>query len=92
MHLFYLMIYARNKELKQEILVASFSKKIRTNFSTSSSSGYFGAVKNPWTYKAHGSNAPKNLKDDWLIPGGSSGGSAVAVATGIVDVYAFHSF
>ncbi|KAM8938596.1 glutamyl-tRNA(Gln) amidotransferase subunit A, mitochondrial [Lycaon pictus] len=52
-----------------------------------STDGVFGPVKNPWSYskqyrektkhKAHGENEDSN----WLITGGSSGGSAAAVAT-----------
>ncbi|XP_032264033.1 glutamyl-tRNA(Gln) amidotransferase subunit A, mitochondrial [Phoca vitulina] len=51
-----------------------------------STDGVFGPVKNPWSYskqyrekrkqKAHGENEDSN----WLITGGSSGGSAAAVA------------
>ena len=37
----------------------------------------FGAVKNPWLYPYD-----KPDVEDWYIAGGSSGGSAVAVATG----------
>lgn len=36
----------------------------------------FGATKNCWNYT-------HNATDNWYIAGGSSGGSAVAVATGI---------
>uniref|UniRef100_A0A8C5KBG0 Glutamyl-tRNA(Gln) amidotransferase subunit A, mitochondrial n=1 Tax=Jaculus jaculus TaxID=51337 RepID=A0A8C5KBG0_JACJA len=42
-----------------------------------STDGVFGAVKNPWSYsKQHREKRPLN----WLIAGGSSGGSAAAVA------------
>uniref|UniRef100_A0A8R1I5G5 Glutamyl-tRNA(Gln) amidotransferase subunit A, mitochondrial n=2 Tax=Caenorhabditis japonica TaxID=281687 RepID=A0A8R1I5G5_CAEJA len=44
---------------------------------TSSALGHFGPVK---------SALSKISEDDWIIPGGSSGGSAVAVQTGIADV------
>lgn len=44
---------------------------------TSSTLGHFGPVK---------SALSETTSDDWLIPGGSSGGSAVAVQTGIVDL------
>ncbi|CAL2042182.1 unnamed protein product [Caenorhabditis brenneri] len=44
---------------------------------TSSALGHFGPVK---------SAVAEITSDDWLIPGGSSGGSAVAVQTGIVDL------
>lgn len=37
---------------------------------------YFGATKNIW-------NFPPNDDENWYIAGGSSGGSAVAVASGI---------
>uniref|UniRef100_A0A1I7TPU5 Glutamyl-tRNA(Gln) amidotransferase subunit A, mitochondrial n=1 Tax=Caenorhabditis tropicalis TaxID=1561998 RepID=A0A1I7TPU5_9PELO len=43
---------------------------------TSSALGHFGPVKSALT---------ETSSEDWLIPGGSSGGSAVAVQTGIVD-------
>lgn len=48
---------------------------------TSSSQSYFGPVKSPWTVVMKDKNA--RLEDNWVIPGGSSGGSAVAVACGI---------
>ncbi|CAO4375933.1 unnamed protein product [Caenorhabditis nigoni] len=44
---------------------------------TSSALGHFGPVK---------SALSEATSDDWLIPGGSSGGSAVAVQTGIADL------
>uniref|UniRef100_A0A914ZGW5 Glutamyl-tRNA(Gln) amidotransferase subunit A, mitochondrial n=1 Tax=Parascaris univalens TaxID=6257 RepID=A0A914ZGW5_PARUN len=46
---------------------------------TSSSQSVFGAVKNALSNE-------DNLDIDWLIPGGSSGGSAVAVQLDIADV------
>uniref|UniRef100_A0A0N5AYD7 Glutamyl-tRNA(Gln) amidotransferase subunit A, mitochondrial n=1 Tax=Syphacia muris TaxID=451379 RepID=A0A0N5AYD7_9BILA len=46
---------------------------------TSSSSSYFGPVKN-------GFSEFNRLDNDWLIPGGSSGGSAVSVQLGFADV------
>lgn len=47
---------------------------------TSSSQSVFGAVKNALSNE-------DTLDSDWLIPGGSSGGSAVAVQLAIADVY-----
>ncbi|CAB3409401.1 unnamed protein product [Caenorhabditis bovis] len=44
---------------------------------TSSALGHFGPVK---------SGLGESSSDDWTSPGGSSGGSAVAVQTGIVDI------
>ncbi|WKY04570.1 hypothetical protein Q1695_005518 [Nippostrongylus brasiliensis] len=44
---------------------------------TSSALGYFGAVKSGLT---------EDVEEDWIVPGGSSGGSAVAVQLGIADV------
>lgn len=46
---------------------------------TSSSYSYFGPVKNGFSDK-------DKLEKDWLIPGGSSGGSAVSVQLGLADV------
>ncbi|VDK18382.1 unnamed protein product [Anisakis simplex] len=46
---------------------------------TSTSQGYFGAVKN-------GLSDEQRLDQDWLIPGGSSGGSAVAVQLGFAEM------
>ncbi|KAJ1349650.1 hypothetical protein KIN20_005246 [Parelaphostrongylus tenuis] len=44
---------------------------------TSSALGHFGPVKNGLT---------EDVESDWFIPGGSSGGPAVAVQLGIADV------
>ncbi|CAJ0602630.1 unnamed protein product [Cylicocyclus nassatus] len=44
---------------------------------TSSVLGYFGPVKSGLT---------EDVEEDWLVPGGSSGGSAVAVQLGMADV------
>ncbi|KHN75720.1 Glutamyl-tRNA(Gln) amidotransferase subunit A, mitochondrial [Toxocara canis] len=46
---------------------------------TSSSQSYFGPVKNALS-------SEETLDNDWLIPGGSSGGSAVAVQLNIADM------
>ncbi|CAI5448115.1 unnamed protein product [Caenorhabditis angaria] len=46
---------------------------------TSSQLGHFGPVKS--NIRSEG-----GIEEDWMIPGGSSGGSAVAVQTGIADV------
>lgn len=46
---------------------------------TSSVLGYFGPVKS-------GLSEESKLDEDWLIPGGSSGGSAVSVQLGIASV------
>lgn len=43
--------------------------------------GVFGPVRNPWRYDFTTEGDDEN--DDWFISGGSSGGSAVAVATGM---------
>uniref|UniRef100_A0A914V5U4 Glutamyl-tRNA(Gln) amidotransferase subunit A, mitochondrial n=1 Tax=Plectus sambesii TaxID=2011161 RepID=A0A914V5U4_9BILA len=51
---------------------------------TSSSQSYFGPVKSPWTLATTEKSA--RLEDNWVIPGGSSGGSAVAVACGIARI------
>ncbi|EFO92090.1 hypothetical protein CRE_13710 [Caenorhabditis remanei] len=45
---------------------------------TSSALGHFGPVKS--------AVKEEDSPDDWIIPGGSSGGSAVAVQAGIVDL------
>ncbi|KAL6739687.1 hypothetical protein Aduo_013113 [Ancylostoma duodenale] len=44
---------------------------------TSSVLGHFGPVKSALT---------EDVADDWLVPGGSSGGSAVAVQLGIAEI------
>lgn len=46
---------------------------------TSSSQSYFGPVRSPY-----GEDAASH--DDWRIPGGSSGGSAVAIAAGFAEM------
>ncbi len=57
----------------------------------------YGAVRNPWKYDFTGTNNSSSLTsssvrqqhatneayNEWYIAGGSSGGSAVAVATGM---------
>ncbi|KAM4865785.1 glutamyl-tRNA(Gln) amidotransferase subunit A, mitochondrial isoform 1-T1 [Thomomys bottae] len=51
-----------------------------------STDGIFGPVKNPWSfsrqYRERGQQTPceENTNSNWLITGGSSGGSAAAVA------------
>ena len=48
----------------------------------SSSTSFFGTVKNPW-------NIPRKklgTTSDYFISGGSSGGSAAAVASGICEL------
>lgn len=49
---------------------------------TSSALGYFGPVKAAFS---------NDVEDDWHIPGGSSGGSGVAVQLDIADWYGFTS-
>ncbi|XP_074661529.1 glutamyl-tRNA(Gln) amidotransferase subunit A, mitochondrial-like [Tubulanus polymorphus] len=44
-----------------------------------STDSYYGPVRNPWLY----SRGENNQSADWRVAGGSSGGSAVAVATGM---------
>ncbi|KRZ21420.1 Glutamyl-tRNA(Gln) amidotransferase subunit A, mitochondrial [Trichinella pseudospiralis] len=55
---------------------------------TSSTNSYFGPVKNPWTFEVWRGKFDKeyNLQNDWYITGGSSGGSAAAVACGISEI------
>ncbi|XP_003374067.1 glutamyl-tRNA(Gln) and/or aspartyl-tRNA(Asn) amidotransferase, A subunit [Trichinella spiralis] len=55
---------------------------------TSGTNSYFGPVKNPWTFEVWRGKFDKehNLKNDWYITGGSSGGSAAAVACGISEI------
>lgn len=57
-------------------------------FRASSTESNFGPVKNPWTLKIwrENPNLKSKLDKDWILAGGSSGGSAAAVASGIVDV------
>ncbi|CAJ0574034.1 unnamed protein product, partial [Mesorhabditis spiculigera] len=45
---------------------------------TSSSLGYFGPVKN-------GLSKVESIDEDWIVPGGSSGGPGVAVQMGMAD-------
>lgn len=47
---------------------------------TSTALGYFGPVK---------AGLSEDVEDDWYIPGGSSGGSAVAVKLGMATWYIF---
>lgn len=47
-----------------------------------STDSIFGPVRNPWNYKFAQSGREQDKTNDWHIAGGSSGGSAVAVATG----------
>nr|XP_022294168.1 glutamyl-tRNA(Gln) amidotransferase subunit A, mitochondrial-like [Crassostrea virginica] len=47
-----------------------------------STDSVFGPVRNPWNYKFSQPGGEGNGTSDWHIAGGSSGGSAVAVATG----------
>lgn len=52
---------------------------------STSTHSQFGAVKN----SCHFEMDPLDLECDWHIAGGSSGGSAVAVALGMAKMYTF---
>ncbi|XP_053569398.1 glutamyl-tRNA(Gln) amidotransferase subunit A, mitochondrial-like [Bombina bombina] len=60
-------------------------KNVKRSGSTDS---IFGPVKNPWSYAKHyrekrrSSHCVINEDSDWVITGGSSGGSAAAVSSG----------
>ena len=49
---------------------------------------YFGPCKSHLSQPTHelDKGSMENSNDVWLVPGGSSGGSAVAVATGMCDL------
>lgn len=49
------------------------------------SSSYYGTVKNPWNLRIR-KEAVENNSEDFYISGGSSGGSAATVASGIADM------
>ena len=51
-------------------------------YSSGSTDSIFGPVRNPWNYKFSQPGGEGNGTNDWHIAGGSSGGGAVAVATG----------
>lgn len=67
------------------------------DYSSGSVDGIHGPVRNPWKYKFTSSHTSEQTKpieqvsmrnyhtstDDWHIAGGSSGGSAAAVASGV---------
>ena len=54
--------------------------------SVGSIDGAYGAVRNVWgsdiKYSVCGNVVDNDDKENWVVSGGSSGGSAVAVATG----------
>lgn len=63
-------------QLHVEVLHTTF------NHRAGSTDSIFGPVRNPWNYKFAQSGGEQDKTNDWHIAGGSSGGSAVAVATG----------
>lgn len=63
-------------QLHVEVLHTTF------NHRAGSTDSIFGPVRNPWNYKFAQSGGKQDKTNDWHIAGGSSGGSAVAVATG----------
>lgn len=63
-------------QLYVEVLHTTF------NHRAGSTDSIFGPVRNPWNYKFAQSGGEQDKINDWHIAGGSSGGSAVAVATG----------
>ncbi len=49
------------------------------------SSSFYGTVKNPWNLRTNKKELEEN-SEGFYISGGSSGGSAATVASGIADM------
>ena len=60
-------------------------------FSCGTVDGATGPARNPWKYKFGDGAGDDEEPVDWHITGGSSGGSAAAVATGVVYAYVYNT-
>uniref|UniRef100_A0A5S6PZ05 Amidase domain-containing protein n=1 Tax=Trichuris muris TaxID=70415 RepID=A0A5S6PZ05_TRIMR len=72
-----------NRLLNAGVILLGKTNMDEFSMGASSTKSLFGPAKNPWTLAT---DLVTKMDHDWYIAGGSSGGSAAAVACGVVKI------